>query len=321
MLIRVVLIFFLLGLLLVGFIFQKNLEDFLFWREMTKNPQLLASQVNQQILEEKLKNLKPLRNWQVEELKIKAKSAISVLLNDEGRQRILFEKNSNKILPIASLTKLMTANIVLENYDLSREIQISEKAVTQEGETGKLKAGKIFPTKYLLYPLLIESSNGAAFSLVNDYNEMGEEKFVELMNLKAKELGLKNTNFVNFTGLDPQTKFGLEEPNRTLNSSTAEDLVKLTQYLLKKPLIWEILSTQKFNRYEAELINTNKLLKEIPGVIGGKTGYTEKAGGCMLLVLKAPKNQGLLINIILGSGDRFGEMEKLVNWVNIAYKW
>ncbi len=326
MFIRVILIPFLLILLFLGIIFQKNLEDFLFWREMIGNPLALASHTNLQILEEKLNNLKPIRNWQIEEIKIEAKSAISVLLDNEGREKILFQKNSNRILPIASLTKLMTANIVLENYDLFQEIQISAKAAAQEGESRKLKAGRIFPVKHLLYPLLIESSNGAAFSLANDYKEMKEEKFVELMNLKAKNLGHENTRFLNSTGLDP------EEPNGPINFSTAEDLVKLTKYLLEKPLIWEILSTRKYNFYGLELTNTNKLLEEISHIIGGKTGYTEKSRGCIILVLKAPppkqnkfgseqENQNFLINIILGSEDRFEEMKKLVNWINSAFKW
>ena len=297
-------------------VFQENLEDFLFWKGMADNPQLLTAQI---IQEEKLESLKPIRNWQIEDLKIEAKSVISVLVDSQNSEKILYEKAGNKKLPIASLTKLMTANVVLENYDLSQKIRISETAVDQEEEFGKLKAGKTFQVKYLLYPLLMESSNDAAYALANDYNEMTEESFVSLMNLEAESLGLENTHFVNPTGLD-------SNPPTALNYSTAEDLVNFTKYLLKKPLIWEILSTPKFDLYGPELINTNELLGyNLPttqiNIIGGKTGWTPEAGGCFLLVMEVPRSSGYIINVILGSGDRFEEMKKLVDWLYQAYRW
>jgi len=281
-------------------IFQENLENYFYAQ---------ISQPFQQIVEIKIppKSQKP-------NLEIQVKAAISVLVDSQSGEgkKVLFKKNSNEKLAIASLTKLMTANIVLENYDLSREIKISEEAVLQEGEAGKLTAGKIFSVEYLLYPLLMESSNDAAYVLTNDYNGMAEEKFVELMNLKAKDLGLEDTYFVNSTGLDP------EQPGHSINYSTAEDLVKLTKYLLKKPLIWEILATPKFSLYGPELINTNGLLGEIPNIVGGKTGFTDQAGGCMLLVSKN-KGENFLVNVILGapsSSARIEEMEKLINYAS-----
>jgi len=280
-------------------IFQENLENYFYAQ---------ISQPFQQIVEVKIPE-KP----QKQNLDLQVKAAISVLVDSQGGEgeKVIFKKNSNERLPIASLTKLMTANIVLENYDLSREIKISEEAVLQEGEAGKLMAGKIFSVEYLLYPLLMESSNDAAFALANDYNGMTEEKFVELMNLKAGDLGLENTYFVNSTGLDPK------QPGHLINYSTAEDLVKFTKYLLKKSLIWEILATPKFSLYGPELINTNGLLGKIPNIVGGKTGFTDQAGGCMLLVSKNKKGN-FLINVILGalsSSARIEEMEKLINWL------
>jgi len=279
--------------------FQQNLES-AFYAQI--------SQPFQQIVKVKIpeKSQKP-------NLDLQVKAAISVLADSQGGEgkKVLFKKNSNEKLAIASLTKLMTANIVLENYDLSQEIKISEEVVAQEGKAGKLMAGKIFSVEYLLYPLLMESSNDAAYALANDYNGMTEEKFVELMNLKAGDLGLENTYFVNSTGLDP------EQPGHPMNYSTAEDLVKLTEYLLKKPLIWEILATPKFSLYGPELINTNGLLGEIPNIVGGKTGFTDLAGGCMLLVLKN-KEGNSLINVILGTispETRIEEMEKLIEWL------
>ena len=280
-------------------IFQENLENSFYAQ---------ISHPFQQIYEVKIPE-KP----QKPNLDLQVKAAISVLVDSQGGKRVLFKKNSDERLPVASLTKLMTANIVLENYDLSREIKISEEAVAQNGEAGKLTAGKIFSVEYLLYPLLMESSNDAAYALTNDYNEITEEKFIELMNLKAEGLGLENTYFVNPTGLDP------EQPDHSINYSTTEDLVKLTKYLLKKSSIWEILTTQKFSLYGPELINTNELLGKIPNIVGGKTGFTDQAGGCMLLVLKNEKGN-YLINVILDTGSpeaRFEEMEKLIEWLNL----
>lgn len=313
MLIRVFLISFILSLPFWWGVnvFQIKLEDFLFWQKMSAEPEILTTQLTAQF---NLESLKPIRKREIPDLELKAKSGISVLVKSDGSERILFEKEGEKILAIASLTKLMTANIVLENYVLSKEIKISKKAVDQEENLGKLESGKTFSIKYLLYPLLMESSNDAAYALTE---VIGEEEFVKLMNLEAKNLGLENTYFFNPTGLDP------EEISNSLNYSTSQDLVKLAKHLLfeGQPLIWEILSTPKFSLYGPELISTNQLLAEIPGIIGGKTGYTEKAQGCFLLVLKSPNNKGYLINVILGSENRFEEMKKLIEWQKEAYRW
>jgi len=294
---------------------EKNLNDIFFWQEISKNSQVFTAQA---LLQEQLNNLKPFRDKNVGDLEIDAKSAISVLIDRWGKEKILFEKDSDLQLPIASLTKLMTAEVILENYDLAKEITISKEAVKQEGNFGKLEIGAKLPVDYLLYPLLLESSNDAAYALANDYDGMTERKFVELMRQTAEKLGLQDSFFDNPTGLDP------EESKTQLNYSTAQDLVKLTKVLLKQSLIWNILSTQKFDIYGPELINSNELLEEMPGIIGGKTGYTEMAGGCMILVTRAPENSGKIISVVLGTdenGKRFAEMKRLVDWVQSAYKW
>jgi len=298
---------------------EADLSDFLFWNEISQNPQIFTAQI---ALEEKLQDIKPIRDTEVEDLKIEAKSAISVFTDDNGRNKILFEKDADQKLPIASLTKLMTAWVVLQYYDLSKEIEISAKSVAQKEDFGKLTPGRVFPTGYLLYPLLMESSNDAAFALATDYNGMTEAGFTELMNWEAEKMNLKNTHFFNSSGLEPDENESEDE----INYSTAADLVSLTKNLLKEPLIWEILSTPKYNLYGPELVNTNQLLSDESfdwqdRIVGGKTGYTEKAGQCMLLVVKAPKNQGFIANVILGSNDRFGEMKKLASWLEEAYNW
>lgn len=292
--------------------------------KIIKDPSLLTAQIN---LENKLKDfseMRPVKGREAPDLEIKAKSVLSVLVYNNGEEKKLFEKDSEEILPFASLAKLMTAWVALEHYDLSKEIVVSEKTAKQQGNFGKLEQGKTFPTEYLLYPLLMESSNAAAFALANDYDEITEERFLELMNQEAKKIELENTFFSNSTGLDPQ-----EIKTEKINHSTAADLVKFTKKLMEKPLIWEILSLPRYSLYGPELINTNKFLLNNDAswqdkIIGGKTGYTNKAGGCLLLVVEAPKEKGYLINVILGSDgveNRFEEMRKLVDWLKTAYVW
>lgn len=299
-------------------VLEKDLSNFFFWYTLSEKPDMFVAQIAP-----KEYNIKPIRNSEVPDADIVAKSAISVFINNQGKQKILFEKNADAKLPFASLAKLMTAYVVLENYELSQEVTVSKEAIAQEGNFGKLEAGNVFTAEYLLYPLLMESSNDAAFALADDYKDMTERKFVKLMMEEAQKLGMNDTFFDNPTGLDP------EESKTELNYSTANDLVKLAEKLLEKPLVWKILSTPKYSLYGPQLVNTNEFLFDGSGVwdgriVGGKTGYTEMAGGCMLLVLNAPENQGLLINIILGANgtnDRFKEMEKLVDWINSAYNW
>jgi D-alanyl-D-alanine carboxypeptidase len=147
---------------------------------------------------------------------------------------------------------------------------------------------------------------------------MTMERFVLLMNMKAEELGMKNTRFFNPTGLDT------EESGTELNYSTAKDLMLLSEEVLKTPLVMEILSRERYSEYGPELVSTNKLLQEMPEAVAGKTGYTEMAGGCMILISQAPKDNGYLVSIVLGtanSSSRFDESRKLTTWSEEAYKW
>ncbi|MDO8739964.1 MAG: serine hydrolase [Candidatus Woesearchaeota archaeon] len=260
-----------------------------------------------------VQNLSPYRNWQIEDLKIDAEAAISVETDLLVQKKVLFKKNETKILPIASLSKLMTALVVLNNYDLKEKITITESDVLQEGEQGDLKAGQTLSAKDLLYTTLIESSNDATFALSS---VMGQDKFVDLMNKEANNIGLQNTHFADSSGLDERSY------------STAKDLVVLTEHLLNKyPLVWQIIGLKEYDLYldngqlHHKLINTNKLLGEIPEVIGGKTGFTNYAKGTFLVVEKSPVEGNYLIHVVLGSADRLEEMKKIINWLNVAYKW
>jgi D-alanyl-D-alanine carboxypeptidase len=299
---------------------QKNLEDFLFWSQIVNRPQIFSAQI---VPEKKLMFSKPVRNWQVENLEITAESGISLLVDSQGNQEILFDKDSNEKLPIASLTKLITADIVLEHYDLSQIIEISHQAVEEEGNSGEFKIGETLTVENLIYSLLIESSNDAAEALTE---VIGKDAMVDLMNLETKAMGMENTRFFNPTGLEP------DNPNGPINYSSTKDLATFVAYLLKtNPKILEISTFSEYNLYSPEgifhhkLTNTNELLGESASwrtrIIGSKTGWTPQAQGCLLLAIKAPKDRGVIINIILGSPDRFDEMKKLINWIGEAYQW
>lgn len=312
-------IFFLAFLLSLPFwwgvnVLEKNLEEFLLGKLLSENPQILTATANQEEIKRKLKDLRPVRNRESEDFDLKAKAGISVFIK-ENRKKVLFNKSESEGLPIASLTKLITSYIVFEHYNPEQIIKISEKAVKTEGNFGEFKIGESFFVKDLLHPLLIESSNDAAIALAQ---VIGEEAFIGLMNLEAEDLNLKNTYFVNPTGLDPDFN--------TPSYSTCKDLVDLNWHLLKEhPEIFEILSIKELDFYTPagnfhhHLVNKNELLGKLPEILGGKTGYTEKAKGCLLLITK--KNEGFLINVILGSDERFEEMENLLNWINKAYRF
>lgn len=327
---------FLIGLIMLISIFsfralskiEPELQGLLFLKITEKeNSQRLG-------LEKYYAALKPFRNWEIQNLEIKSKAAISVEIDQNGRIRPLFNKNSKDRLAIASLTKLMAGLIVLENYNLDENAKISLKAATIEGGSNYFKAGESFKIKDLFYPLLMESSNEAAQALSE---VVGEGKFVELMNSKAEELNLKDTYFLNALGLDP------DDPNIIPNYSTAEDLTILAWNLFKNPFIGEVLKTQEFELYSSNGIfhhkveSNNELLESSieaewkQRIWGGKTGWTPMAGECLVFILESPRlyqnssgqtdNNTLLINVILGSQDRFKEMKQLVDWAYQAYKW
>jgi len=256
----------------------------------------------------------PIRNWMIEEPEISAKAAIAIDLNSEQQKNnILYQKNSNQKLPIASLTKIMTAVIAIEELNLEEVIKISKNSVFTDGDNGGLIIEEELILKNLLYVMLVESSNDAAMAVANDNGQIQYTNFIALMNEKAKELGLNNTYFTDPSGLSEE------------NQSTVLEMANLVKYALNLPLLSEILRTQKTtinsldNKFIHNLINTNKLLGKIPIILGGKTGFTTEAGGCMLTFSNI--NNNYLITVVLGSKNREDDTEKLINWAQTAWIW
>ena len=258
-------------------------------------------------------NFIPIRNWAIEEPDIQARAAA---VFDPSGKKFLFKKNIEEKLPIASLTKIMTAIVVLENLGLDDIITISKKAVMTEGENGSLVIDEKLSVRNLLYIMLIESSNDAAVALASAVSDDGDD-FVSLMNKKTKEIGLENTYFIDSAGIS------------RWNYSTIFDLTQLAKYSFNnKSLIWQIFGIKETEIYSWDrnishhLVNTNELLGEALEMVGGKTGFTEEAGGCMLTIVKKPDKLGeYLITVVLGSENREIETKKLIEWALKAYVW
>jgi len=287
-------------------LFQENLEKFFY------------AQISQPFQE--TNSIKIPEKPQKPNLELNVRAAISMKINKAGREKILFKKNINQPLPIASLTKLMTAVISLENFgddNLSKKVIVSPGAASQENvppvKAINLTAGQVITIEELLDRMLIYSVNDAAFALAEAVEAENGGNFVPKMNQKAKDLELENTNFVNPTGLDPENLHFSKENSNYFNRSTTKDLSKLAQYILDKfPFIYEISIGKPYyqikNGFSDLSLNMN--------IIGEKTGYTDEAGGCLILILGDEKKY--IINIVLGapsSAARIEEMQKLINWI------
>ena len=254
----------------------------------------------------------PSKTQNADDFNIKAKSAIVL---DIGTDSILYSKNSDEKKPIASLTKIMTALVILDNVDLNSTVTISRNAFDTDGRKDSLAVNEKIKAEDLLKIMLIRSNNTAAVSLA-EHTSGNVEEFVKLMNKKAELLGLKNTNFSNPTGFDSEE-----------NYSTAYDIAQLFDYSLNKQLIWEILRIQKLNlssidgKIKHKIKNTNLLLGRLKNITGGKTGLTDEAGQCLALVVGDPIDNHRIISVVLSAEDRFLETEKLVRWVFRSFKW
>lgn len=245
-------------------------------------------------------------NLNVQDLSLSAKAAIIV---DFDTAQIIFEKNINEKLPVASTVKIMTALIALENSDLSDTFLVSEKASKVGENSMGLTLGEKLTLRELLYGLMLVSGNDAATAIAEGVS--GDETvFTQSMNKKTKSLGLTNTKFINASGLD--------DDNQT-QYSTAYDLAIIAHYVWEKfPAFRQITST--YNQFipatethkAFNLYNDTNLLTTYPGVKGIKPGFTWEAGLC--LVTYAENDHKKLLTVILGSENRRGEMAKLLDY-------
>ncbi len=233
---------------------------------------------------------------QVSAVDVSAKSA--VLIEAESGD-IIFEKEADVKMPMASTTKIMTAVVALENADLDKVVAVSPKACGVEGSSIYLKLGDKLTMEDLLYSLLLQSANDAAAAIAYEVAG-GIDGFAQMMNDKAAELGLKSTHFTNPHGLDNEAHY-----------TTAHDLAKLTAYALKNENFRKIVSTYKHSIQLSSdenahvLVNHNKLLRLSKDVIGVKTGFTKRSGRC--LVSAAERDGVCVIAVTLDAPDDWND--------------
>lgn len=241
--------------------------------------------------------------WGANPPNIGAKAGI---LMDVNSCRVLYKKNIYEKRPMASTTKIMTAIIALENGDLDEIITISKKAASTEGSSIWLEPGERLTLEELLYGLMLNSGNDAAVAIAEHIGG-SVEGFSKLMNNKAREIGAINTNFTNPHGLPDDRHY-----------TTVFDLALIARYALTNPDFKKIVSTQKKTitwygkEWDRQLYNKNKLLWQFEGADGIKTGYTRKAGRC--LVASATRNHWQLLSVVLASPSIFDESKALLEY-------
>ncbi len=237
-------------------------------------------------------------------------TALGVFIMDLNSGVVLYDKSPNKRLKPASLTKIMTSLVALDYYKEDSVLKVinGQKSL---GNTIDLVRGDQIMSQDLIYGLLVSSGNDAAVTYAENYPG-GYTAFVKRMNTKTAEMGLENTHFSNVSGVESPDHY-----------TSAFDIAIIAREALNRSVFEQVVSTKKItlkslkgNSYP--LTNTNILLNK-PGFYGVKTGWTPEAGEC--LVILAERNSHPVLISLLHSADRFGEGEKLANWVFQNYTW
>lgn len=282
---------------------------------------LLAAQITPTIggnldIQKKIDDLGPVKKTESLGMQITAKSAIVL---DRKTKKVLYEKNSSQRMAMASMTKLMTAIVFLEQSKkkLEDRFLVPYEITVLDGAGIGLVSGEEISYKDLLWGALIGSGNDAAEGLALTLGNRKE--FLEKMNEKAKELGLLDTHFACASGLDTDNHY-----------STASDMAKIFDYALGIKEIREAIKVKEFDAHSLNtdlvhhILNTNRLLRyDYPKMIGGKTGYTEAAGFCLVSSSSDEKNNDI-ITVLMNSdfdGNQFQDTKALVDWTYDNYKW
>src|SRR5881397_1867210 len=227
-----------------------------------------------------------------------------ILLQDLKSNRILFENHADQPMAPASLTKIMSAIVILEDGNLEDQVAVSQRAAKAHKIKLHLKPGQMVPLRGLLQAMLIRPANDACLAAV-EHVAGDEESFVARMNAKAAALGLTRTHFQNACGFDMPDHY-----------STAADLAALTTYAMGKETFAAIVrepaaviqTADQRKRFIAR--TTNRLLGTMDGVVGVKTGYTREAGRCLIAVVTREDKELLLV--LLNARQRWGRAQELI---------
>jgi D-alanyl-D-alanine carboxypeptidase len=222
--------------------------------------------------------------------------AKAVLVSDLDNDADFIIYNINQRWPLASITKLMTAVLALEEIGQEKEAVVSETAVATEGEAGKLETGQLYKIEDLIKIMLVTSSNDAAVALAEFY-VFGQKNFVKMMNKKAVDLGMTQTVFFDPVGLS------------SLNQSTASDIRKLIKYIDKTHT--EIFAYSRETNF-GELKNINPFAGQAD-FLGGKTGYLDEAKENLVSLFSV--NEQRILVILLGADDRFNQTRELLSYL------
>lgn len=239
--------------------------------------------------------------------------AQAALILDMDTGRPLVERNARTRFAPASITKIMTAVLTMERGSLTDKVTVQADDLV-EGSTMGLQAGDVVTVEDLLWGLLLPSGNDAAETLARYLGGGSVQKFVGMMNEKAQALGLSGTHYANPHGLDDPDHY-----------STAYDLGVLSRYAMQKPLFAKIAVTKEYTVRAARpyvLRNTNQLLfleKDVPGVTGVKTGFTDRAGDS--LVASAEREGRRVIVVVLGTTNRTAAAANLIDFAYRYYAW
>ncbi|NMB56919.1 D-alanyl-D-alanine carboxypeptidase [Candidatus Beckwithbacteria bacterium] len=252
--------------------------------------------------------LYPVKITNTEEPYLSAKSVIAV---DVDSKAVIYQRNPDERLYPASTTKMMTALIARQEYPLDKIASISSPL--RDGQVIGLYQDEQISIENLLYGMLVYSGNDAAQALA-DIHPKGSDYFIQLMNQKVEKLGLTDTNFVNPTGLENYQHF-----------SSVHDLAIIGTEIVKDPILSKIVDTKEITIYDQSgkiahhLESINELLGVVPGLKGIKTGWTESSGEC--LVAYVERDDKKVITVLLGSFNRFGETQKLIEWIFANFEW
>lgn len=235
-----------------------------------------------------------------------ALTAASYIAIDNETGEILIAKGDRDRRPIASLTKVMTALIVIEAGKLAKKAQVPVEASRVEPNREGLIAGRWYRKKLLLYSALLVSANDSADTLASHVGKGSLRRFYRLMNARARRLEMTDTVYTSASGLDDET-----------NLSSARDQAIVTRAALANPLFASIVRTPRRlvdwppPTYRKEWINHNRMLRTYPGTYGVKTGYTSVAGGCLVVAVRRDGHD--VIAVVLGSKNIWADMPRLVD--------
>lgn len=235
-----------------------------------------------------------------------AYSALSYCLYDPVLNKVIASSDMDRKLSMASTTKIMTALIACEICDLSEIIEVSDKMIAVEGSSVGLQVGDKISYESLLYGMMLESGNDAALCIAVSISG-SQESFAALMNEKAKQIGMKNSNFVTPNGLDDEYHY-----------STAYDMAVLGGFAMNNELFAKIVGTKKYKAVYNDgetyrtYYNHNRLLSSLEGAEGIKTGFTKKSGRC--LVTSCCRNGVRLIAVTLNDGNDWKDHRDLYDY-------